>query len=95
MTIRRHRIRRRHDDWVFRPLPAEWWAAQQRKSIERMAIQDNMIENGQGLMGRMTAAMLRAGPLRTDEWVPAPSMQGIGRRLGRLSAAELEAEEFK
>ncbi len=41
---------------------------------------------------RLTPEELRAGPLLTDRWGLAPSMAGIGRRLGRLTVEELEDE---
>ena len=82
-------------EWEFRPLPAEWWREVKKKAEARMARQDQMTLDGCGLAGRTTLDMTRAGPLKTDEWVAAPSMRGIGRRIGKLSAAELEAEEFK
>jgi hypothetical protein len=63
------------------------WAAE-----GRMAQQDAMIEAGRGIYGRITGDMVRAGPLRTDEWLPSPNVAGVGRRLGRLHAAELEIE---
>ncbi len=65
------------------------------KAEVRMERQDRMIADGCGLAGRTTLDMVRAGPLKTDEWIAPPTMRGIGRRIGKLSAAELEAEEFR
>ena len=42
---------------------------------------------------RLTDTELRAGPLLTDRWRVRPRMDGIGRRLGSLNAAEMEADE--
>jgi len=47
-----------------------------------------------GLRGRLSVDMVRAGPLKTDEWVQPPQIRGIGRRLGNLTSSELEAQEY-
>ena len=76
--------------------PREWsdyeLLAQKAIAEVRMRQQDALIEQGRGIYGRITAAMVRAGPLRTDDWIPAPQMAGIGRRLTRLTAAEMDME---
>ena len=81
-------------DWIERPLPASWWSIQKAKAEDRMAAQDAMIEAGMGLRGRLSVDMVRAGPLKTDEWVQPPQIRGIGRRLGNLTSSELEAQEY-
>lgn len=95
-AARVRRFRRAYREHLATWAPREWTdgelLAQKLVAVARMRAQDAMIEAGRGLYGRITQSMLWAGPLRTDEWIPAPEMRGIGRRLGRLSAAELEVE---
>ena len=81
------------EEWRARvELTAGDWAGQKRRAKERMAEQDRLIEAGVGIRGRISQAMVMAGPLRTDEWLPSANVAGVGRRLGRLSAAEMEVE---
>lgn len=91
---RARRFRRAYREHLATWCPVEWpdyvLAAQKMKAEIDMAQQDAMIESGRGIYGRITASMLRAGPLRTDDWIPSPEMRGVGRRLGRLSAAEMD-----
>ena len=96
--VRARRFERRYREhlalWQPRLFTASDWLEQQRKAQARMEQQDRMIADGCGLAGRLTKDMVAAGPLKTDEWFVAPSMAGIGRRLGRLTDRELEAQEF-
>ena len=96
--LRARRLERRYREhlasWEPRLFSDAEWLEQQRKAQARMDRQDRMISDGCGLSGRLTRDMVAAGPLKTDEWFFAPSMAGIGRRLGRLTDQELEAQEF-
>lgn len=67
-TYRDHLAACRPTEW-----PAEVLAAQKAVAEARMVRQDAMIAAGAGVRGRVSAEMMRAGPLRTDEW-------GGGRR---------------
>lgn len=88
------RYRRAYREHLADWRPREWSdaeiAAAKDRSERVMADQDAMIADGHGIFGRVFGRTLAAGPLRTDEWIPAPEMRGVGRRLGRLSAAEMD-----
>lgn len=92
--VRRLRMAYREHLATWRPVewPEATLLAQKGVAEMRMADQDRLIEIGRGIYGRVTATMLRAGPLQTDDWIPAPQTAGIGRRLTRLSAAEMDVE---
>jgi hypothetical protein len=97
-AIQRMRWRRRERAakaaWLAcRDEPAFDWETTAARAMEHMAEFDRAAAVFGPLRARLAEDEVRAGPLLTDGWSLAPRMAGIGRRLGSLTAGELEAEQ--
>jgi hypothetical protein len=89
----RRRERAAKAAWLARDEPTFDWERTASRAKAHMEEFDRAAAVYGPLRARLAEDEVRAGPLLTDGWSLAPRMAGIGRRLGSLTAGELEAEQ--